>query len=63
MRRVDACATSGRGPFGFSPSADRVPIAMIAVPIAADPNVTTNPNSNSPSAVPGDELAKIKSRK
>ena len=27
---------------------------MIAVPIAAEPNVTTNPNSNSPSAVPGE---------
>ena len=32
---------------------------MITVPIAAEPDVTTNPNSNSPSAVPGELSAKI----
>src|SRR6266851_1187756 len=36
---------------------------MIAVPIAAEPKVITKPNSNSPSAVPGDESARIRSRK
>ena len=29
---------------------------MIAVPIAVEPKVTTNPNSSSPSAVPGEEF-------
>jgi len=35
---------------------------MIAVPIAAEPKVIANPNSNSPSAVPGELSAKIRSR-
>ena len=36
---------------------------MIAVPIAAEPKVTTKPNSSSPSAVPGEASAKIRCRK
>src|SRR6266436_7310878 len=36
---------------------------MIADPIAVEPRVTMKPNSNSPSAMPGELSAKIRSRK
>ena len=39
------------------------PVAMIAVPIAAKPKVTKNPNGDSPSSAPGDKSAKIRCRK
>ena len=53
----NGCATGAGGPRCFSSSAAR-PIAMMAVPIEAEPKVTTKPNSNSPSAVPGEASGK-----